>query len=60
MHQKNIIHWDIKPENIFIDKNNIIKIGDFGWSKELISGESNRTFCGTYEYMAPEILKGQA
>lgn len=59
MHSKNIIHWDLKPENIFLDKNNIVKIGDFGWSWELISGENNKTFCGTYEYMAPEILKGK-
>lgn len=35
MHNKNILHRDIKTQNIFIAKNNILKIGDFGISKEL-------------------------
>jgi len=35
MHAKNILHRDIKTQNIFISKNNVLKIGDFGISKEL-------------------------
>lgn len=57
MHGKNIIHRDIKPENILIDKHYNVKLADFGWSRELVSGVNRKTFCGTYEYMAPEILK---
>jgi len=56
LHENNLVHRDLKPENILIDENNNIKLCDFGWCVELSMG--NRvTFCGTYEYMAPEIIK---
>ena len=55
LHQNNVIHRDIKPENILIDKNNNLKLCDFGYSIELNS-ELHCTFCGTFEYMAPEII----
>ena len=55
LHQNNIIHRDIKPENILIAKNNKLKLCDFGWAKELTL-ENRSTFCGTVEYMAPEIV----
>ena len=58
LHQNNIIHRDIKPENILIGKNNVLKLADFGWSKE-IEFEKRSTFCGTLEYMAPEIVDSQ-
>ena len=60
IHQSNIIHRDLKPENIFIDDKNKILIGDFGISKIL---EANKKYAltkiGTFEYMAPEIIKGE-
>ena len=55
LHNNNIIHRDIKPENILIGANNKIKLCDFGWAKELTL-ENRSTFCGTVEYMAPEIV----
>ena len=55
LHNNNIIHRDIKPENILIGANDKIKLCDFGWAKELTL-ENRSTFCGTVEYMAPEIV----
>ena len=55
LHQNNIIHRDIKPENILIGDNDLLKLCDFGWAKELIVNNRS-TFCGTVEYMAPEIV----
>jgi serine/threonine protein kinase len=56
IHENNLIHRDIKPENLLIDENNNIKLCDFGWCIELEIG-NRTTFCGTIEYMAPEIIK---
>ena len=55
LQNNNIIHRDIKPENILIGDDNKIKLCDFGWAKELTL-ENRSTFCGTVEYMAPEIV----
>ena len=55
LHQNNIIHRDIKPENILFGENNLLKLCDFGWAKE-INVNNRITFCGTMEYMAPEIV----
>ena len=58
IHDKKIIHRDLKSENIFINDNMTIKIGDFGISKQLdiykIQLTKNKE--GTYDYIAPEIL----
>jgi len=59
IHNKKIIHRDLKPENIFMNKNNEIKIGDFGISKELNSYKKytfTNNKLGTLYYTAPEIL----
>jgi len=55
LHENKLIHRDIKPENCLIDKNDNVKLCDFGWTVEITKGE-RVTFCGTYEYMAPEII----
>ena len=58
LHLHSIIHRDLKPENLLINENNILKLCDFGWSVKLNSNKRT-TFCGTVEYMAPEIIKKQ-
>jgi serine/threonine protein kinase len=55
MHQNKIAHRDIKPSNIMLDSSDIIKLIDFGMSKE-ISSSTKSTFEGTIMYMAPELL----
>ncbi|CAD8060970.1 unnamed protein product [Paramecium sonneborni] len=60
LHQKGIIYRDLKPENILIGADGHIKLTDFGLSRiNLKEGERTYTFCGTPEYLAPEILLGQ-
>ena len=59
LHEKNIHYRDLKPENILISSNGYIKLCDFGLSKELTSRDKTYSFCGTVEYMAPEIILGE-
>ena len=56
MHKQGLIHRDIKPENILIKDGNIIKICDFGWCVQSDHMQQRNTFCGTLEYMAPEMI----
>ena len=59
VHKNNIIHRDIKPENIVLDENENCKLCDFGWSIILNDNSKRNTFCGTLEYMAPEIINNE-
>ncbi|KAL6169285.1 Serine/threonine-protein kinase [Exserohilum turcicum] len=57
LHEHNIVYRDLKPENILLDANGHIALCDFGLSKaNLTENATTNTFCGTTEYLAPEVL----
>ncbi len=57
MHEKNILHRDLKTQNIFLTKNEIVKVGDLGIARVLESGNDfATTIVGTPYYMSPEIF----
>ncbi|EGC31721.1 hypothetical protein DICPUDRAFT_39515 [Dictyostelium purpureum] len=60
LHNNNIIHRDLKPENILIDSDGHCILTDFGLAKEDVIEESSGSFCGTLEYMAPEMIQSKA
>ena len=59
MHSRDVLHQDIKPENIFLTEDGSLKIGDLGISKVLIAGERQIQTAGTTFYKPPESFKRQ-
>ena len=58
IHEKQLLHRDIKSDNLFVCKNNILKIGDLGIARATETGQAS-TVCGTVFYMAPEVFNYQ-
>lgn len=59
LHSLGYVYRDLKPENILLDHSGHVCLTDFGLSKDVEEGDKAHTFCGTPEYLAPEIVSGQ-
>ena len=59
LHKKNILHRDIKLDNILLDKNNNLKLCDFGISLFIKNNNFYTDRCGTPAYIAPEIIQSK-
>lgn len=61
MHRRNIVHRDIKSDNILINNNGDLKLADFGYAAQLTLERDNRTTkVGTVCWMAPELILGKS
>ena len=56
LHSRGVIYRDMKPENLLLDEQGYVKMVDFGFARVLDQGKKSWTFCGTPEYVAPEII----
>lgn len=60
LHQHGVVYRDLKPENILLDRDGFLRLADFGFAREEMkkTEQSCKTFCGSADYIAPEVVRG--
>ncbi|KAL3673390.1 hypothetical protein V7S43_001103 [Phytophthora oleae] len=60
LHERGILYRDLKPENILLDEAGFLRLADFGFAREQMhrSEQSCKSFCGSADYIAPEVVRG--
>ena len=58
LHDRHVLHRDIKARNCLLSMNHVLKLCDFGLAREIHHSQTKSSLKGTFRYMAPELLKG--